>query len=93
MSRTYYKIRIVCDCGIAELVETTIYRVCNNSTDTERYFTHRGETVELSGSDSFMKYLSLAMQTYENCTHFNTVGEGFQVETISWNDLPEIVKD
>lgn len=41
MSRTYYKIRIVSDWGIAEPVETTIYRVCNNSTDTERYFTHR----------------------------------------------------
>lgn len=92
MSRTYYKIRIVSDWGIAEPVETIIYRTCNNSTDTERYFTHRGETVELSGSDSFMKYLSLAMQTYENFEHFNTVGEGFQVEMIPWKDLPEAVR-
>lgn len=93
MSKTYYRIRIVSDTGLPDLEETIIFRVCNNSTDTERYFTHRGETLELQGSDSFMQYLSSAMQTYENFESFNTIGEGFQVEIIPWKDLPEIVKD
>ena len=93
MSKTRYKIHIKYDSNAGYMEETDIYRIYNNSTDYQTFLEEDGDYVYLMGTDSFIEYLSEAIDTYEEGEYFNSIGEGFSIEEIAWLDLPEKIRE
>ena len=73
--------------------ECDIYRIYNHTNDSQTFLEEDGDYVYLMGPDSFIEYLSEAIDTYEEGEYFNSIGEGFSIKEIGWLDLPKKIRE